>query len=52
MNQVLDEIGINLDEQMVAAPGQKAQVLKCGPCSYAIYPAILPWGCCTAPNIP
>ena len=26
MNQVLDEIGINLDEQMVAAPGQKAQV--------------------------
>ena len=26
VNQVLDEIGINLDEQMVAAPGQKAQV--------------------------
>ncbi len=26
VNQVLDEIGINLDEQMVAAPGQKVQV--------------------------
>ena len=26
VNQVLDEIGINLDEQMVAAPGQKAAV--------------------------
>ena len=26
VNQVLDEIGINLDEQMVNAPGQKAQV--------------------------
>ena len=26
VNEVLDEIGINLDEQMVAAPGQKAQV--------------------------
>ena len=25
VNQVLDEIGINLDEQMVAAPGQKVQ---------------------------
>lgn len=52
VNQVLDEIGINLDEQMVAAPGQKAQVLKCYHCSYAVYPAILPWGCCTAPSIP
>ncbi len=29
VSQVLDEIGINLDEQMVAAPGQKAQVHKC-----------------------
>lgn len=28
VNQVLDEIGINLDEQMVAAPGQKAQVWR------------------------
>ena len=28
VNQVLDEIGINLDEQMVAAPGQKAQVCR------------------------
>ncbi|CAL5227573.1 g10568 [Coccomyxa viridis] len=26
VNEVLDEIGINLGEQMVAAPGQKAQV--------------------------
>lgn len=25
VSQVLDEIGINLDEQMVAAPGQKVQ---------------------------
>lgn len=27
VNQVLDEIGINLDEQMVNAPGGKVQVL-------------------------
>lgn len=32
VNQVLDEIGINLDEQMVAAPGQKTQVRECETC--------------------
>lgn len=32
VNQVLDEIGINLDEQMVAAPGQKVQACTCTHC--------------------
>ena len=30
VNQVLDEIGINLDDQMVNAPGQKAAVRALG----------------------
>jgi hypothetical protein len=32
VNQVLDEIGINLDEQMVNAPGQKVQASLLCPC--------------------
>jgi len=44
VNQVLDEIGINLDEQMVAAPGQKVQVLP----AHSMAPALL----CLVPTLP
>lgn len=40
MSQVLDEIGINLDEQLVNAPGQKAQV------RLALWPPAHPPPCC------
>lgn len=52
VNQVLDEIGINLDEQMVAAPGQKAQVLRMLPLQLCYLPCSTALGVLYRPKHP